>query len=75
MKSSRFRGTGQPAIEPDEIILQTETIDQMKPNIKQLFIFIKTHIMNDEHPINRIAGVFVQNYVDFYSREILNNAE
>lgn len=47
----------------------------MKPNIRQLFIFIKTHIMNEEHPVNKIAAVFVQNYVDFYSNEILNNSE
>jgi len=59
----------------EEIMLHTKTIDTMKPRVVQLFVFIKNQLMNSDHPINKIAKCFVDNYVDYYSKQILMNAE
>ena len=40
-----------------------------------MFIFIKNQLMNKDHPLNKIAANFVFHYVEYYSKEILNNAE
>lgn len=47
----------------------------MSPNVRQMFIFIKNQLMNEDHPLNKIAANFVLHYVDYWSREILHNAE
>ena len=64
-----------PVSPEKEMRLDTETIEAMKPSVMQLFVFIKEQLTNPDHPLNKISKCFVENYVDYYSREILMNAE
>jgi hypothetical protein len=41
----------------------------------QMFIFIKNQLMSEDHPLNKIAANFVKHYVEYYSKEILYNAD
>ena len=47
----------------------------MKPSVTHMFLFIKNQLTDLDHPLNKIAKCFVDNYVDFYSKEILMNGE
>lgn len=40
-----------------------------------MFVFIKSQLFNEEHPLNKIASNFVYNYVDYWGNQILTNAE
>ena len=51
------------------------TIDQMKPKVFKLFMFIKNQLQNKKHPLNIIAKKFCDYYVEFYSRELLMDNE
>ena len=47
----------------------------MKPSVLKLYMFIKKQMNEPDHPLNQIAKKFVEYYVDYYSRQILMNAE
>lgn len=69
------KGTAQPLGNTEEIRLEVETIERMSPASNTLFVFIRDHLMDCEHPLNKIAASFVYHYVDHYSREILANCD
>ena len=61
--------------EKQQINFEVETIENMKPSVMQLFVFIREQLMNPEHPLNKVSKCFVENYVEHYGREILMNVE
>lgn len=59
-----------------EADLNDKTIEiSMSQDTKLSYVFIKNHLMDTTHPLNMIASVFVESYVNHYSAEILNNSE
>jgi hypothetical protein len=52
-----------------------DTVAHMNNEVRSLFAFIRSQLMDPEHPLNKSARCFASNFVDFYSNEILANTD
>lgn len=63
-----FNGNNQPNIEEDD--LATLKYNEYRNKVKKYIFKFKQHILNEDHPINRVVQIFEKIWVDYAQKKI-----